>query len=282
MISDRSRLAALILAVLYGALGALLFVAPGWGSGVFAWNVSPMVAMTIGGWCLGNAWAALMIFRRPALRLAASGLVYLSLFGILESGVLVAFLDKLKTGTWLAWLYLATLGFNVVAAVLWVPEWRNWLSGAGQGDPGRARLGTTGRVLGVVFVLFVGFLGLYGLFAPAGSRGLSGGIFPQVISMFTLRAFGALYLSVALAPILLILTRDFETVLGHIVLSWGLIFFITVAAFVFISEFDLVARPGQLLYFGAYILVGAVTGFYLFRYGPGRADGDPAPRLPRD
>jgi hypothetical protein len=53
--------------------------------------------------------------------------------------------------------------------------------------------------------------------------------------------------------------------LSHIVLSWGLILFITIAAAVFIGEFDFAGRPGQLLYIGAYLLVGTVTASYFLR-----------------
>jgi hypothetical protein len=119
-------------------------------------------------------------------------------------------------------------------------------------------------------VLLVGFLGLYGLLAPQGARGLSGGIFPETISMFSLRAFGAFYLSIALAPLLLLATRDFDMTLSHMALSWGALLFITIAALVFFAAFDFAARPGQWLYIGAYLAVAAVTGVYLLRYGTGR------------
>jgi len=55
MLSPTSRWLTRALAALYAILGAILFLAPEWSAASFSWNISPFVAMTIGGWCLGNA-----------------------------------------------------------------------------------------------------------------------------------------------------------------------------------------------------------------------------------
>jgi hypothetical protein len=262
LLSTQSRFAAVAVAVLYFLLGVLLFVAPDWASANFAWNVSPLVAMTIGGWCLGNAWAAFVVAKRWRLMLTASGLVYLGLFGIFETGVAIGFADKLKLGHWLGWLYLMTLALNLLAALLWLVE---WLTHRPIGEHSGDRLGPVSMALVVIFVLVVAFLGFYGLLAPEGSRGLGGTIFPQVVSMFTLRAFGAFYLAVALPPIMILIVRDRAMMLSHALLSWGLILFITLAALVFIGEFDFANRPRQWIYIGIYLAVGFVTAIYLLR-----------------
>lgn len=248
--------------MLYSLLGVILFAAPEWAFVNFAWNVSPMVAMTIGGWCLGNAWAAFVVARRWRLVLTASGLVYLGLFGLFETGVAIVFADKLKLAHWLGWLYLVTLAANLLAALLWLIE---WLKRRPERERSGDRLGPVSMALVVIFVLVVAFLGFYGLFAPEGSRGLGGTIFPQVVSMFTLRAFGAFYLAVALPPIMLLIVRDQAMMLSHALLSWGLILFITLAAVVFIGEFDFANRPLQWIYIGIYLAVGLVTAIYLLR-----------------
>lgn len=262
MLSSASRFLAGALVVLYALLGAALFVAPEWASANFAWNVSPLVAMTIGGWCLGNAWAAFVVAKRWRLVLTASGLIYLGLFGIFETGVAIAFADKLKLGHWLAWLYVLTLAVNLLAALVWLVE---WLIRRPLAEHSGNRLGLVSMALVVIFVLVVAFLGFYGLLAPEGSRGLGGTIFPQVVSMFTLRAFGAFYLAVALPPIVLLVVRDHAMMLSHALLSWGLILFITLAALVFIGEFDFTNRPRQWIYIGIYLAVGFVTAIYLLR-----------------
>ncbi|MEA3156305.1 MAG: hypothetical protein QOK44_3894, partial [Betaproteobacteria bacterium] len=57
MLSPALRRLTYITALLYAVLGAVLFAAPVQTSTQFAWKVSPFVTMTIGAWCLGNAWA---------------------------------------------------------------------------------------------------------------------------------------------------------------------------------------------------------------------------------
>lgn len=178
MLSDRARVLTYALAAAYALLGVILFVAPTWASQNFAWNVSPMVAMTVGGWCLGNAWAAFGAARRWHLSLVVSVLVYLALFGLFESGVAWAFADKLKLGHWLAWLYIAVLGLNLAAVLAWLVDWLVRRPVVGHSG---TSIGSVGLTLGIVFIGLVGFLGLYGLLAPQGSRGLGGSIFPQVV-----------------------------------------------------------------------------------------------------
>ena len=266
MLSSSARSLTFAVAVLYAALGLLLFAAPHWAAPNFAWKVSPLVAMTIGGWCLGNAWAAYVVASRWRFSLVLSGLVYLALFGLFQTGVVLAFWPVLKLGHWLAWLYLATLAVNLLQAVVWIAE-------ALRTRPAIETLGgrTSRRdiAVDVVFILLVAFIGLYGLLAPQGARGLHGGIFPEVLTPFSLRAFGAFYLSVALGPLTLLVVRGVDTALTHMYLSWGLILFITLAALAFIGVFDLAGRPGQMIYLGIYLAVGLVTAIYMLRGGTG-------------
>ena len=62
------------LALGYLATGAVLFAAPEWASANFAWKISPFVAMTLGGWCLGNASLAFIVARRNGLALTLGDL----------------------------------------------------------------------------------------------------------------------------------------------------------------------------------------------------------------
>jgi hypothetical protein len=267
MISSATRSLLYVLAGLYGLLAFILFAAPTWSSANFAWKVSPLVAMTMGGWCFGNAWGAFISAWRGFWPLAFGASVYLSCFGASETAVVIAFRSRLLVESPLAWLYLATLAINCVFAVVAWLEWtrrRPLLKAIGH--PNGVLLNT----LAVVFVLFVGFLGVYGLIAVEGMRGLNRAIFPEVLSPFTLRAFGAFYLCIALGVVPLLFARGRDNVLAHGLASYGALVAITVAAIAFIDVFDFAARPTQLIYPGIYVLVGTVVGIYLARYGVGR------------
>jgi hypothetical protein len=121
----------------------------------------------------------------------------------------------------------------------------------------------------ILFILFVGFLGLFGCTAQIGAPGTNGGIFPEVMSLFTLRSFGVFYLSIALAVVPFLRDRSIPTILHHSIASYGLILFITAAAFIYIGAFDFAAKPGGFLYFGAYLAVGIPLLFSFRKHGTG-------------
>lgn len=268
MISPALRVGLLVLAVAYAVLGGLLYVAPAWASGHFAWRISPFTAMTVGGWCLGTAWAALVVARRQNWPAMLCPIVYLALFGLFESGVLFTFRANVSLASPLAWLYVATILGTAVFAVAAIAEVLRTPALIRQIG---ARLGGASLTLTVVFILLVGFLGLYGLLAVPGMRGLNAGVFPEVLTPFSLRAFGSFYLALALAAAPLLLSRGIGNLVNHSFAMYGLLVLITIAALVFIKQFDFAARPTQTIYLGIYLLVGAVVGFYLLRHGSGAA-----------
>ncbi len=175
--------------------------------------------------------------------------------------MLVFFRDKLKLEHPIAWLYLLTLAINVLAALAAGVDWLH--TRPSHAFDGQA-LTLRQRWPAFAFVLFVGFLGLYGLTAPAGAPGTNGGIFPETMSLFTLRSFGAFYFCLAL-----FWEKNLQTALHHAFAAYGLILFITLAGFVYIGLFDFFARPGGLAYFGAYLIVGIPLLFVFRRYGTG-------------
>jgi hypothetical protein len=268
MLSNTSRLLTYLTGTLYAILGFLLFFLPAQLAPVFAWKVTPFMTMTIGGWCIGNAWLAWITARRWQWSLVFSALIYLWLFGIGELLVLFNFRDKLVLVHPIAWLYLVTLIVNTFTAVVSFSDWLRV----------RPSLATSTRefsisqyVATVAFVLFVGFLGIYGLTAKSGAPGTQGGIFPEVMSLFTLRSFGMFYLTLALAVAPYLWNRNLNAILHHSIASYGLIIFITIAAFVYIHLFDFAARPGGALYFLAYLIVGIPLIFVFRRLGTGGA-----------
>ncbi len=268
MISNLLRVFLYALAAAYAVTGAVLFFAPTWASGHFAWRVSSFVAMTIGGWLLGLAWVALTAARRASWPIIVCPVLFLALFGIFETAVIVSFRDRLTLSSPLAWCYVATiLATSAFAVVALVDAWRRWPAV----PPAGPLFGSVTRFFVVAFIVLVGVIGLYGLLAVPGMPALDRGVFPEPLTPFTLRAFGAFYLAIAIAVIPLLWARGSDTFLTHAYGSYGLLVLITAAAVVFIDQFDFAARPTQAIYIGVYLAVGAVVGAYLARYGTGAA-----------
>jgi hypothetical protein len=198
-----------------------------------------------------------------------TALIYLWLFGLLEAVVLVAFRGLLRLSHAIAWLYVTTMALNALAALAGVLDWLRL-------KPAREAFGPSmhkwSRLTVLAFVIFVGFLGSYGVLVQIGAPGTNGGIFPEVMSLFTLRSFGAFYLSLTLGAIPLLVERNLATALNHAFASYGLIVAITVAAFIYLRAFDFAGRPGGLLYFGAYLGVGIPLLLVFRRLGTGASN----------
>jgi hypothetical protein len=266
MLSVISRILTYTCALLYGILGTLLFLFPAQLAPVFAWKVTAFMTITIGGWCLGNAWLAYITARRWQWKLVYTSLIYLWLFGVGELIVLFVFRDKLKLEHPIAWLYLITLIINTLAAFVGVFDYLRLRPSNPSGGPTFTNVQS---LPAFAFVLFVGLLGLYGLSAQIGAPGTNAGIFPEVMSLFTLRSFGVFYLALALAVVPYFWDRSLNSVLHHSLATYGLIVFITAAAFMYIRLFNFAERPGGLAYFGAYLVVGIPLLFVFRKYGTG-------------
>ena len=269
MVSNLSRWLTYLLALLYAVLGALLFFLPGMLAPVFAWKVTPFMTMTIGGWALGNAWLAWISARRWQWNLVFSALLYLWLFGLGELLVLFNFRSKLVLAHPIAWLYLITLIVNAIAAVIGFMDWLRIRPSARSTGPTFTAFQNFSLI---AFIIFVGFLGIYGSTAKIGAPGTNGGIFPEVMSLFTLRSFGMFYLTLALAVIPFLWNKNLNAILHHSIASYGLILFITIAAFVYLRLFDFAAKPGGLLYFIAYLGVGIPLLFVFRKLGTGASN----------
>jgi len=224
--------------------------------------------MTIGGWALGNAWLAWITARRWQWNLVFSALLYLWLFGLGELLVLFNFRSKLVLAHPIAWLYLITLIVNAIAAVIGFMDWIRIRPSAVSTGPTFSRFQNISLI---AFIIFVGLLGLYGSNAKIGAPGTSGGIFPEVMSLFTLRSFGMFYLTLTLAVLPFLWNKNLNAILHHSIASYGLIVFITIAAFVYFCLFDFAARPGGALYFIAYLAVGIPLLFVFRKLGTGAA-----------
>jgi hypothetical protein len=277
MIAPTLRTLLFVLAAGYCAMGVTLFLAPHWAANNFAWRVSPFVAMTIGGWCIGTAWVCFIVAQRAQWWAMICPILYLALFGIFESAVVISFRERLLISHPLAWLYCGILvGTCLVALAALFEARRHRPIVSAVGPP----LSKVAIGLALLFIGIVGFLGIYGLTAVPGMRGLNASIFPEQLSPFSLRAFGAFYFALALAVVPLLWARGIGNLVNHGFAMYALLVFITLAAIFFIERFDFVGRPTQLFYIGIYLAVATAVGVYLVRYGTGarmmKAGADPA------
>ena len=269
MLTNTSRSLTYLVSVLYALLGAILFFQPEQMSTVFAWKVTGFMTITIGGWCLGNAWLAFTAARRWEWRLNHPALIYLWTFGVLEALVVISFRAKLQLVHPVAWLYLVTLTVNVLIAILGIMEWSRLRPSAVSSE----RNTRFGSFLANGFVLFVGWLGLYGLIAQMGWVGTNGEIFPEVMSPFTLRSFGAFYFSLTVGMIPVLFGKSITPLLNYGYMAYGLIVIITIAAFVYLPSFNFQEHPFGVVYFAAYLVAGILLGVMFVRHGTGVSKG---------
>jgi hypothetical protein len=263
MLSSTSRILTYISAGCYLLLGAILFLAPGWGSGKFAWNVSPFVLMTIGGWCLGNAVFAWQSARNWRWALVYPSLIYLWLFGIFEAFVLIAFRDRVNLEPALGFSYIVTIGVNALTAIMGMIDYlRLRPDGRAEGTAIPGYL----RALIIFFTLNLAILALGGLFARAGGLSTEGGIFPEPLTLFTVRAFAAFFAAICLSALPLAWARNLTPMFSYGQAGLILIVPILIAAFVNFDKFDFSGRPGGLLYMGAYIVVFVLVAWGIWYY----------------
>src|SRR5580658_919392 len=88
-LSAPSRWLTRVLALVYLLVGLVMFAFPDWSAHHFAWKVSPFVAITLGSYLLGNAWIAAVVQHTSTASSVYSALLYLWLFGVLETAVVL-------------------------------------------------------------------------------------------------------------------------------------------------------------------------------------------------
>ena len=239
------------------AFGAVSFVAPGWASEQFPWKTGPFVTMTIGGWALGTAGVGWLASRESAPALTYPLVVYLAVFSVGELLVAAVFANRLRLDAPLTYPYLGALLLTALGAASKLADW------ARRRDPLRGRSGRAPAwVIGAVglFVMFVGLL--CAITATAGPDGMAarGLVVPEAMGLFSIRAFTAFFLAIALASLSLLATRDERTYDAMGRAGLVLLLPITAAALANIGLFDPVARPASFVYLGAYVFVGTLLG----------------------
>lgn len=211
--------------------------------------------MTIGGWAIGMGIMALDAARGWAsngLSRVYASVVAVWLFCVLELAVVAGFASALRTDHWLTYPYLIGLLLGVVSAalgarVLW--QRRPLLAKQGEGSPTWLR--ATYGLFGVVtLVLAIGAL----LLDTSTAR-----VVPEPLSHFSATAFAAFLVALAAGALPMALTRDIEPQAQYARAGLFPDVLALAAALSFSSTFDLAARPGGWLYFGAYVLVAIVA-----------------------
>lgn len=263
MLSSTSRVLTRISALSYLLIGTVLFLAPEWSTGKFPWNVSSFVVMTIGGWCLGNAafaWQSARVWSWP---LVYPSLIYLWLFGFFEAGVMLAFRDKVHVDSLVALGYVAAIGVNVLTALVGIFDLVRLRPSAqvdGTPVPGYV------RGLTIFFTIDLSILALGGLLAAAGGLSTEGGLFPEPLTLFSVRAFAAFFAAICLSVLPLTWTRTLTPMFSYGLAGLVLVITILSAAFVNLDKFDFGGRPGGILYMSAYLFTLIAVAWGLWHY----------------
>jgi len=235
-------------------VGLPSFLVPSWAVGEFPWSVGPLLAQTIGGWALGTAAIAVHAVAAGLSRRVNGLVLYLGLFGIGQLVVVVAFAGRLQVSHVLTWPYLVGLVALVIGTV-----------GAAVGvrgavpDVGRAGRPATWWIRGIAALVggFVLFLAIGTFLAGPDGATARGEVLPEQMGLFSIRAFSAFLFALAVAILSLVPSRDIGPYRSLGTSGLYLIAPITVAAALNFSLFT-AEKPGTLVYFWAYVIVGAI------------------------
>jgi hypothetical protein len=241
------------LVLIFTGLG--LFLLPEYGAENFAWQVSPFLSMTIGGWSLGLGVMALDAARGWAsngLSRVYASVVAVWLFAVLQMLVVIGFFFALRTDHLLTYPYLLALLLGSLSAVLGAPIlWgrRQLLATQGDGTPIWLR-GTYGLFVVVTLVLALAAF----LIAP----GRTAHIVPEPLSAFSAAAFAAFLVALAAGALPLAFSHDPEPAAQYARAGLFPDILTLAAALSFSSTFDF-AATGAWLYIAAYVVVAIVA-----------------------
>jgi hypothetical protein len=253
-LSSASRWLTRVIAAAYLLLGLVMFAFPDWSARHFPWKVSSFVAMTLGSYLLGNAWIAAVAQRTWTFAAVYTSLVYLWLFGVLETVVVLIHRDKLITGAALTVPYLIVLGLTVITAAAGLADWirrRPPLRSGGVTMPGLA------RGLQIGFVIVVAFIAAVVLYGPASAHDAR--YFPQPLTSFTLGALGVFYLSLSLSVLAMVTQPGMNTLATYLRGTIVLLVVIVIATLLYVGIFHFATHPRRFVYLGAYLVVLAGT-----------------------
>ena len=263
MLAPKTRAGIRIGSLLYLALGLVLFAAPEFAASTFPWSVSPFVAMTIGGWMLGNGIALWFASGPGPAPRVLPVLAYVAAFAALELLVAIMFRQALLLEGLLAIPYLITLGMSLIAAAFGMLELRKGTTVVVEEDES---LAPRERLLLGALLVFVLALSVGGFLAGTGGLSTTGQIFPEPLTLFTVRAFAAFYLALVIGIGALLLRPGVASAFMLGIAGIALIVPILAAAVLHLGAFDFAGRPLGILYLAAYAVVLVPSVLFLVRH----------------
>ncbi len=284
MLSRGARLVHRFTAVAYLGFGALLFLAPVWSAERFPWTVSPFVAMTIGGWCLGVTSFSWIGGRRGPVGAVLPVLTFVWVFGVSEIAVLLAERPVVRADALLAVPYVLSLVLTLASGGIGLLELVHRAAGGEDIHGGHDR-GLHGgiRALLLGLAVLLGALAVATALSDVVGPATSGKVFPEAVTLFTVRAFAALNLSMAIGALVAGL-RGSRTASGWLALAALFLIVPTLlAAVANLGAFDVANRPLGWAYPGGYAALLVASGVFAWAHrdvyaGPARASvPEPAP-----
>ena len=122
------------------------------------------------------------------------------------------------------------------------------------------------RRLLLALLVFVTALSVGGFLAGAGGLSTTGQIFPEPLTLFTVRAFAAFYLALSIGIGALLLRPGVASGFMLGIAGIGLIVPILGAALLNLGAFDFAGRPLGILYLAAYAVVLVPSALFVLRH----------------
>jgi hypothetical protein len=254
-------------AVAYLAFGAVLFLAPGWSAERFPWTVSPFVAMTIGGWCIGVTCFSWIGGRRGPIGAVLPILTFVWVFGLSEIAVVLVEKPVFRTEALLAIPYVLSLAATLASGGFGLLELAH-RAGGGEDIHGDRHLGLHPGLRAVLLGLaaILGALAVAAATADVVGPATSGKVFPEAVTLFTVRAFAALNLSMATGALVAAL-RGSRVASAWLALAVLFLVVPTLAAAVAnLDAFDFANRPLGWLYLGGYGVLAVASAAFAWAH----------------
>ena len=185
-------------------------------------------------------------------------MIFLWSFSLLELSVLLVHSDLLRIGAAFGWPYLAVIVIAALVSLYGIYDWVRLRPRAM--SKGKAKSSLTHLTI-VLFVIFVFIIAIF----PILGYGKNRQVFPEPLTVFTLQAFGVFYLSLVIGVLPLLREKYILPFLFYTRMGLVLVCTITLAAVFNLDKFDFTARPGGLIYWGAYLLAGVIAAIYVAR-----------------